>query len=71
MKMTLEIINYFRNDEMVNDNTPFSIGDYDLALKEIESLKCCQNCKHYSMFDGKIQCKNCFAVNYTNWEAKE
>ena len=39
MKIALEIINYFRNDEMVNDNTPFSIGHYDLALKEIEEMQ--------------------------------
>lgn len=38
MKMTLEIINYFRNDEMVNNNTIFSISCYDLALKEIEEM---------------------------------
>lgn len=40
------------------------------AIEELESLKCCQNCKHYSMFDGKIECKTCFAINYTNWEIK-
>ena len=28
------------------------------------------NCKHYSMFDGKIECKTCFAINHTNWEIK-
>lgn len=38
MKMTLEIINYFRNDEMVNSNTIFSVSHYDLALKEIEEM---------------------------------
>lgn len=40
------------------------------AIEELESLKCCQNCKHYSMFDGKIECKTCFAINHTNWEIK-
>ncbi len=42
----------------------------DEAIEELESLKCCQNCKHYSMFDGKIECKTCFAINHTNWETK-
>lgn len=41
------------------------------AIEELESLKCCQNCKHYSMFDGKIECKTCFAINHTNWEINE
>ncbi len=40
------------------------------AIEELESLKCCQNCKHYSMFDGKIECKTCFAINHTNWEIR-
>lgn len=40
------------------------------AIEELESLKCCQNCKHYSMFDGKIECKTCFAIDHTNWEIK-
>ena len=40
------------------------------AIEELESLKCCQNCKYYSMFDGKIECKTCFAINHTNWEIK-
>lgn len=40
------------------------------AIEELESLKCCQNCKHYSMFDGKIECKTCFAINHTNLETK-
>lgn len=40
------------------------------AIEELESLKCCQNCKHYSMFDGKIECKTCFAIDHTNWETK-
>jgi predicted transcriptional regulator len=42
----------------------------DKALKELEDLKCCQNCEHYSMFDGKVECKNCYALNHTNWEPK-
>lgn len=59
MKMTLEILNYFRNDEMVNSNTPFSIGDYDLALKKIESAKDytnrnCFNCQKYSNQDDCV-----------------
>ena len=44
--------------------------ELDEAIEELESLKCCQNCKHYSMFDGKIECKTCFAINHTNWEIK-
>lgn len=44
--------------------------ELDEAIEELESLKCCQNCKHYSMFDGKIECKTCFAINHTNWESK-
>ena len=44
--------------------------ELDEAIEELESLKCCQNCKHYSMFDGKIECKTCFAINHTNWENK-
>ena len=44
--------------------------ELDEAIEELESLKCCQNCKHYSMFDGKIECKTCFAINHTNWETK-
>ena len=44
--------------------------ELDEAIAELESLKCCQNCKHYSMFDGKIKCKTCFAINHTNWEIK-
>ena len=46
--------------------------DYEIdeVIEELESLKCCQNCKHYSMFDGKIECKTCFAINHTNWEIR-
>lgn len=44
--------------------------ELDEAIEELESLKCCQNCKHYSMFDGKIECKTCFAINHTNWEIR-
>ena len=44
--------------------------ELDEAIEELESLKCCQNCKHYSMFDEKIVCKTCFAINHTNWEIK-
>lgn len=46
--------------------------DYEIdeAIEELESLKCCQNCKHYSMLDGKIECKTCFAIDHTNWEIK-
>lgn len=48
--------------------------ELDEAIAELESLKCCQNCKHYSMhysmFDGKIECKTCFATNHTNWEIR-
>lgn len=40
------------------------------AIAELEDLKCCQNCKHFSMFDGKVECKNCYAANHTNWESK-
>lgn len=43
----------------------------DKAIAELELLKCCQNCKHYSMFEGKWECKNCYAKDYTNWEVKE
>ena len=45
--------------------------DIDEAIAELELLKCCQNCKHYSMFEGKWECKNCYAKDYTNWEVKE
>ena len=44
--------------------------ELDEAIEELNSLKCCQNCKHYSMFDGKIECKTCFAINHTNWEIR-
>ena len=44
--------------------------ELDETIEELESLKCCQNCKHYSMFDGKIECKTCLAINHTNWEIK-
>ena len=44
--------------------------ELDEAIEELESLKCCQNCKHYSMFDGKIERKTCFAINHTNWEIR-
>lgn len=44
--------------------------DFNRAIAEIKALKCCQNCKHYSL-DGKIECKTCYAKDYTNWERKQ
>ena len=42
----------------------------DILNKQIEEMKCCQNCKHYSISEGKIECKTCFAKDYTNWQLR-
>lgn len=65
----LNLLNDYKNiDFMCNTNNLHK--KIDEAIAELESLKCCQNCKHYSMFDGKIECKTCFAINHTNWEIR-
>ena len=65
----IELLNDYKNIDFMcsTDNLH---NEIDEAIEELESLKCCQNCKHYSMFDGKIECKTCFAINHTNWEIR-
>ena len=42
----------------------------DILKAQIEDMKCCQNCKHYSISEGKIECKTCFAKDHTNWQLR-
>ena len=64
----MKVLEILKKNEMVKKYVePNYLNE---AIEELESLKCCQNCKHYSMFDGKIECKTCFAINHTNWEIK-
>ena len=37
--IALEIIEYFRAEEMVNNNTPFEEQDYAEAITELEDLE--------------------------------
>lgn len=37
--IALEIIEYFRAEEMVNNNTPFEEQDYAEAIEELEDLE--------------------------------
>jgi hypothetical protein len=37
MSKALELLEYFRSDHMVNQNTPFNQQDYDEAIAELEA----------------------------------
>lgn len=53
---SIEILEYFGAEQMINNNTPFEEEDYVNAIDELEELKSrnCNNCKH---FDGTQVCK--------------
>ena len=51
-------------------NSIEKIEEIHEAIQELEKLKCCQNCKFYSISECKIECKTCFAKDYTNWKVK-
>lgn len=69
--IALEIIEYFRAEEMVNNNTPFEEQDYAEAITELEDLenRSCDSC----IYVGKSNCINCLSCKrqYSdNWRNK-
>lgn len=66
--IALEIIEYFRAEEMVNNNTPFEEQDYVDAIKELEDLEIlsCSGCVYEfkSNYAGCNVCSRNFPDRY-------
>ena len=82
--IALEILDYFRSEQIAYGCTPFLLEMYNEAITELEALqqpKSCDGCKHYKFTynsnDGAVRqlmttCSDCFRrLNRDNYEPKE
>ena len=58
----LEILDYFRSEQIAYGCTPFLLEMYNEAIAELEALqpKSCESCKHWKVRNKLVRSNECF-----------
>lgn len=72
--IALEILDYFRSEQIANGCTPFLLEMYNEAIAELEVLqqpKSCHDCKHWFPNKASYPCNQCSMAINCLFEPKE
>ena len=72
--IALEILDYFRSEQIANGCTPFLLEMYNEAIAELEALqqpKSCYDCKHWFPNKASYPCNQCSMAINCLFEPKE